>query len=201
MTELMQKIEQIARERKEESVKDHEQMVPVCILFKEGEVTGLVLMDFENDEEKRRAFKSCGILCAEQGFDGAAIIVDALFHRCDKDDPEAMTQPSKLPPSQREEALVIKYTDFRDLRKNEFIMVPYEEKGDRVSFVTESTDFGGMSGQLEGCLLVGFVTEMLRESVMKGTSTDKAFQEFLKEYFQGLETLPDVQKSLSMGFF
>lgn len=202
MTELMQKIEKIARERKEESVKGHEEMVPACLLIKDNVVVGLVLMTFNDEQEKRAAFKSCGYLCAEKDFDGTAIVVDALFRRVNAGDPDAdqTKLPSEVPPSQREEAIVIKYTDFRDLNKNEFVMVPYEQKGDMVSFSTETHDFDGMSGQLEGCLLVGFMTEMVRKYLGEGYSPEEAGKEFFKNYFQGIDELPGVKQSISMGF-
>lgn len=202
MTELMEKLRDIAQTKKIETAGKHEDMSPACFLIKDNEIAGLVVLSFGDENEKRKAFKTCGIICAEKGFDGAAIVVDALFYRGNKDDPDSgKVLPSELPESLREEALVINYTDFRNLKNNQCLMMPYEIKGDRVSFSTSDDEMSAMQGQLEGCLIVGFMTAKFRELMMAGIDRDKAGKMFFQEYLQGINKLSGIKESISMGLF
>lgn len=203
MNELMEKLKDIAQTKKIETVENQTDMSPVCFLIKDNEIAGLVILSFNDEKEKRGAFKTCGSICAEKNFDGAAIVVDALFCRGNKDDPDiGRSLPSELPESLREEALIINYTDFRNLRNNKFLMMPYEVKGNKISFSTSNDDDISIAqGQLEGCLIVGFMTAKVRELIKTGLDTDEIGKVIFQEYLQGIDERPGIQESISKGFF
>jgi hypothetical protein len=192
---------------KEDLVKcaaDGEEFAVKALLYQNGELVGAMLPEFTNDEEKRLAFKEIGKFCASQGVDSMGICLDAMMRKVEPGHEHDPTEyPSTYPESMRQDALVIQYVDFRNLRNNKTRVIAYEKKGTKISFATDSElDQANMSGQLEGCLMVGFMLRKINDmGDADSTLTIRdATEKFMSEWFQGLNELPYAQQSLGMGF-
>lgn len=185
---IINKLSEYGRKNIEHFIREGTQPFQEAVLIKDNELIGAVRMLYENEKEKRQAYKFVGKTCSEKGIDQVAILCDA-------------TMRPTVDSEDRTDCLVISYIDFKDFDNTKSVLVPYEIKGKFVDFATfNAPENSTIGGQILGCVLVGFATYKSFEIAQSSTSLDEAGKKFKESYFKNLESHPEIQDSIGMGF-
>jgi len=205
---LLEVIKELAQKDLTGCVAEGASMMPKGIIIKDNKIAGVVGL-FLDKEQKSTAYRCFGSLCGKNCSDACTFISDGYMRKMTKEEAENF-DPSQsladLPEDMRSECLTISYIDFKNLKNNIALIMPYERKGRVLSFGEDSEESHDNGGQIVSCILAGFVRDRLAK-LFKDTfknpneiSLERAKElhlTFLSTYLRGIEDMADLKHAIA----
>lgn len=195
--EMLDDIKNLNLDSLQQALDNEENFMPRVHIFGEDNVY-VVFMPFQNDEEKIKMLSEVGSFAYEKKAHQIIFVSDSFMKHYDneKDVKTAMDnwdteRPSLYPADRRQEVLLIFAMDFKNSKKEKFIMIPYKTENKRIRALEESKELHTEVSSL--------IKTVIAESLIRAKLTDTLKRkEIIPETF--LRTKPEDIELLMKEF-